>query len=94
MLRPYMDRGRIGMFLLAQLAGEDRVALAKDSGLTCLHVGANTGDGKDSIKAVKMVKASGLVCRYSLLRLIADVSAIDRKASGEDLLRKTAGKLK
>ena len=49
-----MDRGRIGMFLLAQLAGEDRVALAKDSGLTCLHVGANTGDGKDSIKAVKM----------------------------------------
>lgn len=56
------------------------MALAKDSGLTCLHVGANTGDGKDSIKAVKMVKASGLVCRYSLLRLIADVSAIDRKA--------------
>ena len=41
-----------------------------------------------------MVKASGLVCRYSLLRLIADVSAIDRKAPGEDLLRKTAGKLK
>ena len=50
--------------------------------------------GMPPIKAVKMVKASGLVCRYSLLRLIADVSAIDRKAPGEDLLRKTAGKLK
>lgn len=67
-LRPYVSKGRIGMFMLAKCANADKIKLAKDSGLTCLRVGANASEGKGSIEAVKMVKAAGLICRYSLMK--------------------------
>lgn len=67
-VRPYLSQGRIGMFMLAKCAGEDAVRTAADAGLSFLRVGANAGDGKDSIEAVKLVKKAGLTCRYSLMK--------------------------
>lgn len=67
-VRPYLSQGRIGMFMLAKCAREDAVRTAADAGLSFLRVGANAGDGRDSIEAVRLVKKAGLTCRYSLMK--------------------------
>lgn len=67
-VRPYVSRGRIGMFQLAKTARRDNIQLAADSGLHFLRVGANAGDGASSLEAIDMVKKAGLVCRYSLMK--------------------------
>ena len=67
-LEPYVSQGRIGMFLLANLADPDLPRMAKDGGLSFLRVGANAGDGAGSVEAVKLVKKAGLTCRYSLMK--------------------------
>ena len=67
-VQPYLSQGRMGMFLLAKCATEERVQRAASAGLEFLRVGANAGDGAGSVEAVKMVKAAGLTCRYSLMK--------------------------
>lgn len=67
-LKPYQQKGRIGMFMLAKCAEEDNIKRAAYAGLNFLRVGANAGDGAGSVKAVEMVKKSGLICRYSLMK--------------------------
>lgn len=67
-LQPYLPQGRIGMFLLANLAKKENVKKAAENGLSFLRVGNNAGDGKKSLKAVSMVKEAGLTCRYSLMK--------------------------
>lgn len=67
-LKPYVGQGRIGMFMLASNANAEKIAAAKASGMHFLRVGANASDGKGAVEAVKMVKAAGLVCRYSLMK--------------------------
>lgn len=67
-LQPYLSKGRIGMFMLAKLADKDLVCSAAEAGLNFLRVGANAGDGADSVKAIQAVKEAGLVCRYSLMK--------------------------
>ncbi len=65
---PFAGKGKLGMFLLASLATEERVNMAAENGLHFLRVGAAAGDGKGSLPAVKLVKAAGLYCRYSLMK--------------------------
>ena len=67
-LEPYVSQGRLGMFLMANLADETLTRTAKDGGLTFLRVGANAGDGAGSVQAVELVKKAGLICRYSLMK--------------------------
>lgn len=67
-LKPYLGQGRIGMFMLAKCADENKIRAAKDAGLNFLRVGANASDGAGSVKAVEMVKNAGLICRYSLMK--------------------------
>ena len=74
-LEPYVGQGRLGMFLLANVADEDLPRMAKDGGLTFLRVGANAGDGAGSVEAVKLVKKAGLVCRYSLMKAYVSTPA-------------------
>ena len=71
LLEPYESKGRLGMFLMASVADENVVRMAKDGGLSFLRVGANAGDGAGSVEAVKLVKKAGLTCRYSLIRLMS-----------------------
>lgn len=65
---PFVDKGNLGMFILAQNATKERVAMAAENGLKFLRVGAAAGDGANSINAVKLVKEAGLRCRYSLMK--------------------------
>lgn len=84
-LQPYLPNGRIGMFMLANCAKKENIQKAKKAGLNFLRVGANAGDGADSVKAVEMVKESGLVCRYSLMK--AYVSTPDELAKEAKMLQ-------
>lgn len=67
-IKPYLPEGHIGMFMLAKLANADKIKQAASEGLNFLRVGANATDGKKSLEAIKMVKNTGMVCRYSLMK--------------------------
>ena len=75
LLKPHKSQGRLGMFLLANVADENVVRMAKDGGLSFLRVGANAGDGIGSVEAVKLVKKAGLTCRYSLMKAYVSTPA-------------------
>ena len=67
--KKYMGRGSdLGMFLNAKRFRENYVAMAKDSGLTFLRVGADAGDAEISAPVVKAVKKTGLQAYYSLMK--------------------------
>lgn len=68
LLHPYADKGRLGMFVIASLADENTIKAAADAGMYFLRVGANAGDGKGSLDAIRMVKTAGLYCRYALMK--------------------------
>lgn len=85
LLKPYLPQGRIGMFMLAKCVDEAKVKTAAEAGLNFLRVGANAGDGVGSVEAVKMVKATGLVCRYSLMK--AYVSTPEELAAEAKMLQ-------
>ena len=84
-LQPYLPDGRIGMFMLANCAKKENIQKAQKAGLNFLRVGANAGDGVDAVKAVEMVKESGFVCRYSLMK--AYVSTPDELAKEARMLQ-------
>ena len=67
-VEPYVSRGKIGMFMLAKNAEDKYIRMAAEHGLSFLRVGANAGDGKGSLEAIKKVKAVGLECKYSLMK--------------------------
>lgn len=68
LVQPYLDKAEIGMFMGWKNGNDKNIGLAKEYGLHFLRVGANAGDGKSAIDAVKKVKAAGLTCRYSLMK--------------------------
>ena len=84
-LKPYLPKGRIGMFMLAKRANAEKVKAAAVAGLHFLRVGANAGDGKGSLEAVRMVKDAGLICRYSLMK--AYVSTPEELATEAKMLQ-------
>jgi len=65
---PYLSKGEIGMFMLARCADADAVRMAADYGLGFIRVGMDASDGETAVEAVRMVKAAGLKCRYSLMK--------------------------
>ncbi|MDO5541077.1 MAG: 4-hydroxy-2-oxovalerate aldolase [Eubacteriales bacterium] len=67
--RPYKGRGQFGMFLQNKAASEETVKEAKEGGLDFLRVGNLAGNGAQSEKAIAMVKAAGLKCRYAMMRV-------------------------
>lgn len=65
----YLNRGsQLGMFLNAKRYREKNVALAKESGLSFLRVGADAGDGDLSIPAIRDIKKAGLKAFYSTMK--------------------------
>lgn len=67
--RKYLNRGsELGMFLNAKRYREKNVALAKESGLAFLRVGADAGDADISVQAIRDIKAGGLKAFYSLMK--------------------------
>ena len=84
-VKPFLEQGRIGMFLYAKCADEKNIKRAAEIGLNFLRVGANAGDGASAIEAIKLVKKAGLVCRYSLMK--AYVLTPDELAAESKLLQ-------
>lgn len=64
----YADRGELGLFMLAKCAKEENARMAADCGVQFVRVGNNAGDGEKSVEAVRQVKATGMSCRYSLMK--------------------------
>lgn len=65
----YLSRGsELGMFLNAKRYREKNVALAKESGLAFLRVGADAGDADLSIPAVRDIKKAGMKAFYSAMK--------------------------
>ncbi len=83
-LQPYLPGNGIGMFMLASNGMKAPVEMAAERGLNFLRVGANAGDGKGAVDAVRRVKEAGLVCRYSLMK--AYVSTPDELAEEAAML--------
>ena len=68
LVQPYLKDAEIGMFIGHKNVNEANVALAQKYGIAFLRIGANAGDGKMAYEKVRMVKAAGLKCRYSLMK--------------------------
>lgn len=67
--KKYLDRGsELGMFLNAKRYSEKNVALAKESGLSFLRVGADAGDADIAVQTVKDIKSAGLKAFYSQMK--------------------------
>lgn len=66
--QPFLDKAEIGMFLNAKRFNKEHVQNAAAQGLKFLRVGADAGDGEMYGKVIRTVKASGLTCRYSLMK--------------------------
>ena len=48
LVRPYADRGELGLFMMSKCARESDVQMAADYGMKFLRVGNNAGDGAAS----------------------------------------------
>jgi len=65
----YLNRGsELGMFLNAKRYREKTVAIARQAGLNFLRVGADAGDGKIALPAIRDIRAAGIKPFYSLMK--------------------------
>lgn len=71
LIQPYLSKAEIGMFFGYKNVTKENVELAKKYGLAFLRVGANAGDGANAHESIRLVKAAGIKCRYSLMKAYA-----------------------
>lgn len=65
----YKGRGsELGMFLNAKRYREKSVDAAREAGLNFLRVGADAGDGRNGVQAIRDIRAAGLKPYYSLMK--------------------------
>ena len=68
LVQPYLSQAEIGMFMGVKNANEKNIALAAKHGLKFLRMGANAGDGAQTLEGIKLVKQYGMKCRYSMMK--------------------------
>ena len=68
LIQPYLDKAEIGMFFGYKNVNQANVDLAKKYGLKFLRIGANAGDGAGACDGIRMVKAAGIKCRFSMMK--------------------------
>ena len=68
LVQPYLDKAEIGMFMGVKNANKDNIELAAKNGIKFLRIGANAGDGSLACDGIRLVKANGMKCRYSLMK--------------------------
>ena len=68
LIQPFLSQAEIGMFLGYRNAEEKTIGLAAENGLHFLRIGANAGDGAETISGIKRVKTAGMTCRYSMMK--------------------------
>lgn len=67
-IQPYLDQAEIGMFCGWKNGTQENIDLAAGYGLKFLRIGANAGDGANTLDAIRRVKAAGMKCRYSMMK--------------------------
>ena len=68
LVQPYLPQAEIGMFMGVKNANEKNIALAAKYGLKFLRMGANVGDGAQTLEGIHLVKQYGMKCRYSMMK--------------------------
>lgn len=68
LVRPYVDKAELGMFMNWKNGSTENILMAKDAGLSFLRIGANAGNGIDACQIVERVKTAGIITRYSLMK--------------------------
>ena len=68
LIQPYLPQAEIGMFMGVKNAKEKNIALAARYGLKFLRMGANAGDGAQTLEGIRLVKQYGMKCRYSMMK--------------------------
>lgn len=68
LIKPYLDKAEIGMFIGVKNTTEDNINLAKDNGLHFLRIGANAGDGEKAKDALKYMKKIGLKSNFAMMK--------------------------
>ncbi len=86
LVRPYLDRAEIGMFLNFKRFEEENVAMAAGKGLSFLRLGSDAGDGAMTYGAVDVIKRHGIKVRYALMKayLLTPEELADEVAGLED----------
>lgn len=68
LIKPYLDKAEIGMFIGVNNTTEDNINLAKENGLKFLRIGANAGDGEKAKDALKYMKKIGLKSNFAMMK--------------------------
>ncbi len=68
LIKPYLGKAEIGMFLNAKRYREAYIELGAGHGLNFLRCGADTGDAKISVAPVKAIKKYGMKAYYSAMK--------------------------
>lgn len=68
LVKPYLGKAEIGMFLNAKRYREPNMDLAKDAGLSFLRCGVDAGDCQVAFEPIKAIKARGMNAYYSAMK--------------------------
>lgn len=68
LIKPYLGKAEIGMFMGYKNATQENIDLAAKYGLKFLRIGANAGDGAAAVEGIKRVKAAGIKCYFSVMK--------------------------
>lgn len=68
LVKPYLGKAEIGMFLNAKRYREAYIDMAKEGGLSFLRCGADAGDCKVAFESIKAIKARGMKAYYSAMK--------------------------
>ena len=68
LIKPYLGKAEIGMFLNAKRYREAYIELGAGHGLNFLRCGADAGDAKISVAPVKAIKKYGMKAYYSAMK--------------------------
>ena len=68
LVKPYLGKATIGMFLNAARFRKENVEMAGASGIDFLRVGIAAGDGKKAVEAVECTKKNGMSAYFALMK--------------------------
>ena len=68
LVKPYLGKADIGMFLNAKRYREHNMDIAKEAGLNILRCGVDAGDCHVAFEPIKAIKARGMKAYYSAMK--------------------------
>ena len=68
LIKPYLGKAKLGMFLNAKRYREKNMDIAKEGGLNFLRCGADAGDCRVAFEPVRAIKERGMEAFYSAMK--------------------------